>query len=467
MSPRASEREEWTTRLAAALATRAPPVSPAWARSVVASVRQWRNFLRRQGLSSDVSPTKPLVAAFAQELQARYRPATVDTYLLQIQQGLAVLAPDCPLDGLARQRKRLAPAPTKRERQTRLAPDDSSWPAEVRARWETSFGVDADKDDPYADVARVALWSCTRQVAVGRSYSMYLRFLVGRGSNNVMPSPASVGAWLADLSSRRASANQRPLAAASIATYLERLLAMARNFIGPDRDWQWFDVLVQRLKNHATTAPKAKNKFARVVEPSELEHLARTLLKEARTLPPGITAAVRHRDGLMILVLAKRAPRLSNLAAIRVGTELMLPELGGARLVFSAQQTKARRPFNVPIEVIRKEIDEHIRLFRPYLGGASNSTGLFLSTHGGAISACAISRRVGDIVSARLGVRVSPHLFRDSLATFLADWSEASSETAMTLLHHADERAGGPYRAHARQLRVQEMWDDVLADYDD
>lgn len=72
---------------------------------------------------------------------------------------------------------------------------------------------------------------------------------------------------------------------------------------------------------------------------------------------------------------------------------------------------------------------------------------------------------MGDLIEQRMGVRISPHLFRDALATFLADHHRDCFEPVMKILHHANESTGAVYRAHSRQLAVQTAWEEVLADY--
>lgn len=373
-------------RLAAELHRPNRKFSAKWRAAVTQAVLRWHRFLVHRGLPATCGPTEALITAFAEEISERTCAKTAAAYLERLHHGLSIMMPDFPLDPVVRRRKLLLKSSqlevfTRRKRSIDLC-TNPGWPPAIWDAWLNAF---CGSDDQYADnVQRPATWSRNRRTAVARGYGLFLAFLASKQINDKTPTPRRVAEWIVEMRSRGLmdGCSPRPLAAASIASYIEWLCAMAVDILDPAGDWEWLIREVKRLKHEAKTEYKAKNKFARLVSPVALIELAETLISEAHALPKGVTAAIRHRDGLMVALFAKRGLRLANVANIRIDRELILPERGPGRLAFCAAQMKGGRPFDIPLGELRRPIEVHISVFRPYLDLGRGYDSLFLSNRG-------------------------------------------------------------------------------------
>lgn len=168
----------------------------------------------------------------------------------------------------------------------------------------------------------------------------------------------------------------------------------------------------------------------------------------------------------MILILAYRALRRANLLALQIGTTLIL-DAKGARIQFAAAAMKGRRSYGVRIDPLRPLIDEYLRDWRPRLGVPPEEPMFWAARRGAPLSASAWSTRIGDQIKKRLGVRISPHFFRDRLATTLVeDRPTDGAALGTVMLAHRD---GGVtdryYRAYAESLAAQGAVELVLGGY--
>lgn len=428
---------------------------------------QWLGYLHQQGHPLDTAPTRDGVQGFRTDTAARTTDGTALDYLALLLQAVERLYPETDwlwldrlIDGERRSRRPRPPRqdrPPKRSTNQCLRLDD--WPSILRQAW-----LAAQRRAPtrYADNVGVAAhWSPAFRRRIETAIGLLLAFQRRIGRSGAIDAHL-VEAFVTDLKGRM-------LAPWSVHSHIEAVRIAAVCVIDPRCDWDWLTGVERRLRAEAKCAPGAKRKAARRVSLQTLAALGYALLNEARSAPHwGANEAVRFRDGLMILILAYRALRRANLLALQIGTTLIL-DAKGARVQFAAAMMKGRRSYGVRIDPLRPLIDEYLRDWRPRLGVPPEEPMFWAARRGAPLSASAWSTRIGDLIKKRLGVRISPHFFRDRLATTLVeDRPTDGAALGTVMLAHRD---GGVtdrhYRAYAESLAAQGAVELVLGGYAD
>lgn len=113
-------------------------------------------------------------------------------------------------------------------------------------------------------------------------------------------------------------------------------------------------------------------------------------------------------------------------------------------MVFAGAETKTGQPleFDFPSELVAA-LDRYLQHHRPVLAargcrGTEHTTdALWLSAHGAALGEAAITRQIADHTREAFGVPLSPHLFRDSVATAIAVEAPERAHLIQTILGHA------------------------------
>ena len=120
------------------------------------------------------------------------------------------------------------------------------------------------------------------------------------------------------------------------------------------------------------------------VPPSTTYDLAMKIMAEAEgpTLEKDLQRALRYRDGLMIAILAARAPRRSNFAAIEIGRHLTR-DGDQYHLCFPGEEMKNGRPWEAPLpDPLTPYIDSYLERHRPYLLNGRKSNNLWITYEG-------------------------------------------------------------------------------------
>jgi integrase/recombinase XerD len=171
---------------------------------------------------------------------------------------------------------------------------------------------------------------------------------------------------------------------------------------------------------------------------------------------------VRFRDGLLLAMLAARAFRRGNLAQMRVGQHII--KLDNVYVcAFGAAETKNRRELVEPLPAaLTPYIDRYLAEVRPALLRGHASDAFWVSTYRAALSEQSIYTKICAATEEELGVRLSPHLFRDALATGIATDDPEHIRMASRLLGHADPRTTERHYIHARALRASRRYNGVV-----
>jgi integrase/recombinase XerD len=225
----------------------------------------------------------------------------------------------------------------------------------------------------------------------------------------------------------------------STATILARLqeLGEVARIMGPNLSWTFINALGSRIRaRHKPLRDKRNLKLS-----DELLDLGLSLIDKA-TVAAGLEAAILHRDGLMIALLALVPLRRRNFAGLRLDRNLV--EINGSWLIsLDACETKTHAPLEIlwPGELVGP-LGTYLNVHRPLLSATNRrwakpiDNALWVSSHGSPMTEMAIYDRIRKHTRLAFGAAINPHLFRDAAATTLAIADPAHVRVAAPLLGH-------------------------------
>ena len=166
----------------------------------------------------------------------------------------------------------------------------------------------------------------------------------------------------------------------------------------------------------------------------------------------------------MVAALALRPLRRRNLADLRIGRSLQ--ETGnGWRIFFEPDETKTGRVIDFPWpEQLNAALVLYLEHYRPILLKGRTSDHLWITYRATSMTPHSITCRVKKITRDLVGVDVSPHLFRGSLATTLAIEDPDHVRAASVILGHATPRTTERYYNRAQSIDAARSYQDMLQD---
>jgi len=219
-----------------------------------------------------------------------------------------------------------------------------------------------------------------------------------------------------------------------VANYVKHTYDALR-VMAPSKDWSWLKNVKAALERKRTP----KRKRHRTPDPLTLLDLGLDLVTRADLSNSGKIGLLEYRDGLIIALLVLVPLRRRNLAGIEIGRNL---QRSGDTwvLVFQPSETKnnAALEFDWPV-CLHEPLERYLKFVRNRFPSAGDHSGLWPSSRGRE-QLC--EGQIYNLICRRtqqaLGVRVSPHLFRDSDATNLALVDPKNAMMAADLLGHED-----------------------------
>jgi integrase/recombinase XerC len=216
------------------------------------------------------------------------------------------------------------------------------------------------------------------------------------------------------------------------------------------------------------SAKPAKSKADRMATVAELIDLGVSLMKRGRDdLEKGhCSGAQCFRDGLMIAALAMRPLRRRNFAALQIG-KTFLPDCEHYRVSFKGKETKTGRgiEFDYPPSV-SAPFAFYLSEARPVLLKRSNTPDdgfLWVGRRGRAMDGEEITQRIGNVTRRQLGRRVSPHLFRDCVATDIAIHDPKHIGIVKSVLGHATLASSQKYYNQATSFEAARRHQSIIA----
>jgi integrase len=231
----------------------------------------------------------------------------------------------------------------------------------------------------------------------------------------------------------------------------------------PQVDRGFLNALLHRLKRQARPV---RRKETLMINAARLVELGEVLMREADGLT-GTAAADRFRGGLTIAFLAYRPIRVANLVALSLNKHLHRED-GQVWIHIPGIQVKNRVPldFSWPPE-LADALDRYLVRERPMLlVGQPPSDRLWIIAEGRPLTAECCRSQIARITGKRLGIRLTPHLFRDCVASTIAEHapehcgiiarilSHRTLQTAYAhYIHTGTARAARAHQAHIAALR--------------
>ena len=218
----------------------------------------------------------------------------------------------------------------------------------------------------------------------------------------------------------------------------------------------------KRLKKLAelTTAPD----YNRIISGDRLVGAGIAYFGTAADIPFQLTGAIQARDGLMVAALALRPLRRRNFADLRIGRSLLETEYGW-RIFFEPAETKTGRVIDFPWpEQLNAALTLYLNHYRPILLKGRTSDHLWITYRATPMTPHSITCRVKKITRDLVGVDISPHLFRDSLATTLAIEDPERVRAATVLLGHGTPRTTERYYNRAKTIEAGYEYQAMMRD---
>ena len=325
-----------------------------------------------------------------------------------------------------------------------------SWPSEDRRLWEAAC---APADLLAEDIGARAGYSQASNRKAEKGYGRWLTFLAGAEPNCLNEPPRE------RITRDRVRAYVDGLMALgnSTATILARLqeLGEVARIVGPAANWQFINAMASKIRaRHEPARDKANLRLSH-----ELLDLGLRLIDKA-TLMQGLSAAILHRDGLMIALLALVPLRRRNLAGLRLDHNLI--DIGQTWLIaLEASETKTHSALEIVwpqclLEPLATYLTVHRPCLKSRLGRWSKpiNNALWISSHGSPMTEMAIYDRIRKYTGEAFGSAINPHLFRDAAATTLAIEDPAHVRVAAPLLGHRTFTTTEKYYQQAKSLEA-------------
>lgn len=262
----------------------------------------------------------------------------------------------------------------------------------------------------------------------GRAYADGLR------PTTIRNSAQGYGRWLAVLRDADPSALTLPLAdrvtPARVRVFLATLQAAANTnntikarfwelrsslrIMSPDRDFRWLNNPAgQSLNRLLPTTLQPID----IMPISELARWGYELMIDALGLPASSHRSMQYRNGLLIAILAHRAPRLSSLASLRLGRSIVLAQ-SACRVAFSAEETKGKRrlEYDLP-RSLTPHVAHYVNIERPSVMQSKPHDWFWVQANGNQLRIRGIEGILRHGSMTRFGKVVSAHRFRHALAT--------------------------------------------------
>jgi hypothetical protein len=159
------------------------------------------------------------------------------------------------------------------------------------------------------------------------------------------------------------------------------------------------------------------------------------------------------RNGLILAILASRAPRIRSLSLMRLGWSL---ELRGdeAWILFQPNEvkTQVRLEYSLPEELL-PWVRRYLDTGRPMLLGKAIHDALWVAEHGGPLKLRGIEGMVRRATQAEFEVTKGPHWMRHELASWLAEIAPSNPGLSAAVLGISLATAERAY-THARSIEA-------------
>ncbi|WP_218588601.1 tyrosine-type recombinase/integrase [Marivita hallyeonensis] len=332
----------------------------------------------------------------------------------------------------------------------------AQWPEADRQMWTDLMALSGPLDSG----GQLAHLRETSRTPLQNHYGRWLKWLAVSDPASLDEMPvrrASIDRWRSWL---KALSHTRPMTQWSFVHDTVRLLRAAH----PNANWRDHKQLVKHLRRQAGQGDRTR-KAGRVLGSHVLLQAGlRHAIDGAEDAPTEIDALKRQRDGTMVAFLALMPIRRRAVVSLTIGTSILFGA-DGIEIVLSEDLTKTGVPWEAQVP---QEIEPLMRRYaddtRPRLMAARKETHdwLWVNDRGAPYHLNYFGNRIGRITQDLLGVRVTPHLFRDAAATTLSRHSPDAAKLIPPVLSHSSNLTSQKHYIHAGSIEAGRGLMDVI-----
>lgn len=327
-----------------------------------------------------------------------------------------------------------------------------AWPDTDRQMWDRLTMRAGLLDDG----GRGAHWATETRHVVARDYGYWLQYLLVTEPDLLATSPAS---RLTPERVRAYCQSMGNVCALTKAGRIARLLAVIRNE-DERNNWVWLAKMRAALERAARRQGPVRQKVDRIRSSGHLFEVGLAQLTAADQgvgLHPRLQAE-QFRDGLMVALLAARPLRIKNFSALRLGDHVRETS-DGYSIYVPGEETKTGHPLDLVVpDRLVTSIQRYLRHYRPILLGGRRSDFLWVHRGGSGYTPGSLGMRIGLITERLVGVRLSPHLFRDCAATTIATEDPEHVMTIAPILGHSSPKTAERHYNQARSLEASRRY---------
>ena len=256
----------------------------------------------------------------------------------------------------------------------------------------------------------------------------------------------------------------------SVATIMDKICTAIR-YMAPDQDWNWFRTMSKALLRVARPQPKPVVPFnsARLQDVGlklmeEADQAAKPFIATGKPIPTRV--AIRHRDGLIIALLALLPLRRRNITMLELDSSLL--HVGTVwHICLAGSDTKNGDDIEAVLPPdIGAALERHLAIYRPIFRNFRNTgatKALWLSRNGRPLSKVQLCAAFKKAVKAATGVDISLHDTRDIAATTIAIARPHDVSVASDLLGHRDRKTTERFYILARGTEASRVMSTTIA----
>ncbi|MFN3746475.1 MAG: hypothetical protein ACK4TL_17375 [Hyphomicrobiaceae bacterium] len=334
------------------------------------------------------------------------------------------------------------------------------WPDIDRRAWNDANRV----GDLLAGCGPAVRWTSKTRLSVRKAYGCWLRYLM---DHDRLDRVTAIGDRVSPENLRDYIGELRPhLSPNTVLTRL-RHLSMAIAAMDTTADRSLLNLAIGRL---TPISRPVRDKAPKLVSPVVLLDLGMNLMAgwQGRAGHDPRLNAMDYRDGLMIAFVALCPIRVANLAAMTIGRHLTFTA-GRPRIQFAATEMNGKRAlaFDWP-DCLIGALEFYLREIHPllYAGSLETPPPLWpsLARRQPQMTPHGIYTRITQVTEKHLGVAISPHLFRDAAATFIAELAPQHARMTAAVLQHRSFQTTSWHYIHGQQHLAARVYHLAVAD---
>jgi len=201
---------------------------------------------------------------------------------------------------------------------------------------------------------------------------------------------------------------------------------------------------------------------------SRVVRLPLAMMAAARRDHAPVRTAVTAQLAAAIAILSVAPVRLANLAAIKLGTNLIKPggPDSGYWLVFPDYDVKNRVKLEYPLpEHVTQIIDDYVHNFRPFLMRGTNEDWLFPGQRGGPKGKICLSGQIKDRIWKEIGLRITTHQFRHAAGAIILMKRPGEYELVRQILGHKSVQTTINAYIGLENIRASEIFSKLVIDH--